>query len=91
MGKYEVLEKIQKLKESGAITEAEFEKEKERILKADNENIQNSNRKKKKGGKGILAGIIIVVIIIIGITVGINKARENRIKAEINTYKTYNK
>ena len=45
MGKYEELDSLQKLKESGSITEKEFEVEKYKILN----NTNNSNNSKTEG------------------------------------------
>lgn len=51
MTKFEELERIQKLKDNGAITNVEFETEKQRIL--NNENIQNKTADKDKNNNGI--------------------------------------
>lgn len=44
MGKYKNLERLQKLKESGALTEDEFQREKEKILNKDNANNIKTNK-----------------------------------------------
>lgn len=62
MGKYEDLERLQKLKESGVLTQAEFDAEKAKIL--NNENEQTSENKKLTGVFTIL--VIVIVIGVIG-------------------------
>ena len=57
MGKIEKIEKLQKLKESGAITEQEFNAEKEKLM-----NNKGSNSKKIK----VTIAIIILVVLIAG-------------------------
>lgn len=57
MGKIEKLEKLQKLKESGAITEQEFNTEKEKLM-----NKKQANNKKVK----VAIAIIIIIILIAG-------------------------
>lgn len=57
MGKIEKIEKLQKLKESGAITEQEFNSEKEKLM-----NNKNTNNKKVK----VIITIIIIVLLIAG-------------------------
>jgi hypothetical protein len=60
MGKYEELDKLQKLKESGTITEAEFETEKSKVL---NEEKQGLTKKQKNVLTGVLTIVIIVGVI----------------------------
>lgn len=45
MGKFEELEKLQKLKENGVLSEQEFEKEKQNLLNKRNNNIINDSKK----------------------------------------------
>lgn len=59
MGKIEKLEKLQKLKESGAITEQEFNAEKEKLM-----NSKNTNNKK-------MNVIIVIIVLVILIAAGI--------------------
>lgn len=66
MNKYEELEKLKHLKESGALTEEEFEKEKKTIL-SDTPNtnkIKENKTAKPKMTTGKIIGIIILVIVI---------------------------
>ncbi len=65
MGKAEELKELAKLKEEGILTEAEFQKEKEKIL---NTNIDNSNQQemiKKTGNQEEMIGYILIIIPII--------------------------
>ena len=57
MGKIEKIEKLQKLKESGAITEQEFNAEKEKLM-----NNKSTNNKKIK----VIIAIIVLVVLITG-------------------------
>ena len=57
MGKIEKLEKLQKLKESGAITEQEFNTEKEKLMSDKN----TSNKKIK-----VMIAIIALILVIVG-------------------------
>ena len=81
MGKLEDLERLQKLRESGALTEEEFEKEKQNLLNNSNTNLNNEKETKKietinknstaekktlnKKTKNILIGTFIAFVIII--------------------------
>ena len=48
MSKYEDLERLQKLKENGVLTEQEFEEEKKKILnEADNTKVETKKKKRK--------------------------------------------
>ncbi len=62
MSKYEELEKLQYLKQNNAITEQEFETEKQRILS--DTSSENSNRETKKAKPKMKPSQIILVIIL---------------------------
>ncbi len=62
MGKFEKLEQLQKLKDSGSLTEEEFNKEKEKLL-----NKSVSNNKKAK----VIIAILIVIVLLVGGGIGI--------------------
>ncbi len=69
MSKIEDLEKLQQLKEKGALTDEEFEKEKKIILNdvlSDNTSTKSENvRKKMKPWQIILLIILILIFIIV--------------------------
>ncbi len=66
MTKYEELEKLQKLKESGTITEMEFEQEKQKIL---NSKVNEENNKIKRSKIFFIITIIGVIITILGVII----------------------
>lgn len=86
MGKYEELEKLQKLKEDGILTEQEFETEKQKILNEDNSTEKKEaekketekkpaekkeNKEKKKANKKATKVFIITYVIVIAIIIAL--------------------
>ena len=62
MGKVESLEKLKQLKESGAITDTEFQIEKSKILNDNTNENKNTGKTPKKSKGKIILGIIAVEI-----------------------------
>ena len=69
MNKYEDLERLQKLKEAGSISDQEFENEKNKIL-------NKGMNKKKKNILAIIISLVIIVVIIGGIQIIVNIANK---------------
>ena len=66
MGKIDDLEKLQKLKESGALTKEEFENEKNKILEGNyNENTKVVHKLTKKHLLFLILSIIIIILLVI--------------------------
>lgn len=65
--KYNELEKLNQLKASGTITNAEFEMQKQKIL--NNKSKKTNTKKKSKLLKGIIALVSLIIIIVVGIIV----------------------
>ena len=62
MGKIEDLEKLQHLKESGSLTDEEFEKEKRVILSETSQNASNKVNKSKMKLWQIVVMIILIIV-----------------------------
>lgn len=78
MTKFEELEKIQDLKNNGAITDTEFEKEKQRILNTVNtSNTTNRTTSKKGTAKLFFTLTVVGIIIAIVLTIGYCYYRDN--------------
>lgn len=69
--KYNELERLNKLKESGTITEQEFEVEKAKILNGKSSNSKSSNGKSVLGKVSMCLFIIGIIVLIVAIIIGI--------------------
>lgn len=61
MGVVEDLEKLKQLKDSGAITESEFESEKSKILNNNSNSVNNAEKGKTQAIIGLILGLVSIV------------------------------
>lgn len=61
MGVVEDLEKLKQLKDNGAITEAEFENEKQKVLNGSLENKNSNDKKSTLGLIGFILGLVSII------------------------------
>ena len=93
MSKYDDLEKIQKLKDSGTLTDEEFEYEKEKILKNTNSKKSVNKEKSSKNYKKLLKVFFIIFFIslIITVIIIINDMNINEKHTDISISKSYSR
>ncbi len=61
MGTIEDLEKLKQLKDTGAITDVEFESEKQKVLNKSSYNVNNSDKKSLKAMVGFILGLCSII------------------------------
>lgn len=61
MGAIEDLEKLKQLKDTGAITDVEFESEKQKVFNKSSYNVNNSDKKSLKAMVGFILGLCSII------------------------------